>query len=91
MKFKPIRFIPGRHQDSRSCGSAASASSCRASCRSPPSLLFVFVGLNVGVDFKGGTVMTIRTAQPANIEQLRDQVNGARLRPGGNAGVRLAQ
>ena len=39
-------------------------------------LLFVFVGLNVGVDFKGGTVMTIRTATPANIEQIRNEVNG---------------
>jgi len=38
-------------------------------------LLFVFVGLNVGVDFKGGTVMTIRTADAANIEQLREQVS----------------
>ena len=39
-------------------------------------LLFIFVGLNVGVDFKGGTVITIRTEQPANIEDLRSKIDG---------------
>jgi preprotein translocase SecF subunit len=38
-------------------------------------LLFFFVGLNVGVDFKGGTVVTIRTEQPANIDDLRSKIN----------------
>ncbi|MBI2719409.1 MAG: protein translocase subunit SecF [Rhizobiales bacterium] len=38
-------------------------------------LLFVFVGLNYGVDFKGGTVLSIRTAQPANIEELRGKID----------------
>lgn len=74
MKFKPIRFIP---DDTRfpimrwsRFGFFFSSLLTLASV-----LLFVFVGLNVGVDFKGGTVMTIRTAQPADIEQLREQVN----------------
>ena len=35
----------------------------------------MFVGLNVGVDFKGGTVITIRTEQPANIEELRSKID----------------
>ena len=39
-------------------------------------LLFVFVGLNVGVDFKGGTVITIRTEQAANIDELRTTLDG---------------
>ena len=75
MKFKPIRFIP---DDTRfpimrlsRFGFFVSGLLSLASV-----LLFVFVGLNVGVDFKGGTVMTIRTATPANIEQIRSEVNG---------------
>ena len=61
MKFKPIRFIP---DDTRfpimrlsRFGFFFSGLLSLASL-----LLFIFVGLNVGVDFKGGTVMTIRTA-----------------------------
>lgn len=74
MKFKPIRFIP---DDTRfpimrwsRFGFFISGLLTLASV-----LLFIFVGLNVGVDFKGGTVLTIRTAQAANIEELRNQVN----------------
>ena len=74
MRFKPIRFIP---DDTKipimrlsRFGFFFSGLISVASI-----LLFVFLGLNVGVDFKGGTVMTIRTAQPANIEQLRGQVS----------------
>ena len=75
MKFKPIRFIP---DDTKipimrlsRFGFFISGLISAASI-----LLFVFVGLNVGVDFKGGTVITIRTEQPANIEQLRSKVDG---------------
>jgi len=42
-------------------------------------LLFVLVGLNMGVDFKGGTVITIRTAEPANLDDLRTTINGLGL------------
>lgn len=42
-------------------------------------LLFFFVGLNVGVDFKGGTVVTIRTEQPANIDELRGKIDSLNL------------
>jgi preprotein translocase SecF subunit len=75
MKFKPVRFIP---DDTKipimrlsRFGFFFSGLLSLASV-----LLFIFVGLNVGVDFKGGTVMTIRTAEPANIEALRTQVSG---------------
>ena len=75
MKFKPIRFIP---DDTKipimrlsRFGFFFSGLISLASI-----LLFIFVGLNVGVDFKGGTVITIRTEQPANIEELRTQVSG---------------
>ena len=74
MKFRPIRFIP---DDTKipimrlsRFGFFVSGLLSLASV-----LLFVFVGLNVGVDFKGGTVMTIRTADATNIEQLREQVS----------------
>ena len=42
-------------------------------------VLLLTVGLNFGVDFKGGTVITIRTEQPANLDQLRDTINGLGL------------
>jgi preprotein translocase SecF subunit len=41
--------------------------------------LFAAVGLNVGIDFKGGTVLTIRTEQPANIDELRRKLDGLGL------------
>lgn len=42
-------------------------------------VLFLTIGLNVGVDFKGGTVITIRTEQPANLDQLRATIGGLGL------------
>jgi preprotein translocase SecF subunit len=42
-------------------------------------LLFVFQGLNYGIDFKGGTVVTIRTQGPADIDSLRSQLGGLGL------------
>ena len=45
-------------------------------------LLFYFNGLNMGVDFKGGTVITIRTEQPANLDELRTTINGLGLGSG---------
>lgn len=42
-------------------------------------LLFIFNGLNMGVDFKGGTVITIRTAEAANLDELRSTINGLGL------------
>jgi preprotein translocase SecF subunit len=40
------------------------------------SILSVLVqGLNFGVDFRGGILMEIRTAGPANIAELRDELN----------------
>jgi preprotein translocase subunit SecF len=39
-------------------------------------ILFATMGLNMGVDFKGGISVTIRTEQAANLDQLREQING---------------
>lgn len=72
--MKPIRFIP---DDTKipfmkysRFGLFLSGILCAASL-----LMFVFVGLNIGVDFKGGTVITIRTEQPADLDQLRSTIN----------------
>ncbi len=42
-------------------------------------ILFFAVGLNLGIDFRGGTLIQIQTQGPANIGQLRDQVGGLGL------------
>jgi preprotein translocase SecF subunit len=89
MRFKPVRLIP---DDTKipfmrwsRFGFMLSGLLCAASI-----LLFIFVGLNVGIDFKGGTVINIRTEQPANIEQLRGKItelgfDGAELQEFGSA------
>ena len=72
--YKPIRFIKDdtkiRFMLWSRYGYFASGIACLASI-----LLFVFVGLNYGVDFKGGTVFVIRTEQAANLDELRSKVN----------------
>jgi preprotein translocase SecF subunit len=76
--MKPFRFIPDDTKISfmrlSRFGFFASGLFCLASL-----LLFLFVGLNVGVDFKGGTVVSIRTEQPANIDALRGRIGGLGL------------
>ncbi|HMT14888.1 MAG TPA: protein translocase subunit SecF [Aestuariivirga sp.] len=37
---------------------------------------FLTIGLNYGIDFKGGTVMTVRTAEAANLDQMRKTLDG---------------
>jgi preprotein translocase subunit SecF len=76
--MKPIRLIP---DDTKipfmkfsRFGFFVSGILCTASL-----LLFLFVGLNVGVDFKGGTVITIRTEQAADLDQLRSTINALGL------------
>lgn len=76
--MKPIRLIP---DDTKipfmrlsRYGYILSGFLCLASV-----VLFFYIGLNVGVDFKGGTVVTIRTEQPANIDELRSKIDGLNL------------
>jgi preprotein translocase subunit SecF len=42
-------------------------------------LLFLFQGLNYGIDFKGGTVITIRTQGPADVDSLRSTLGSLGL------------
>ncbi len=86
MAWKPIRLIP---DDTKYLfmrlsrfGFFMSGILCAASI-----LLFATVGLNYGIDFKGGTVLTIRTLNgPAKIDELRTELNGLGL-----GGVELQQ
>ena len=78
MAYKPIRFIP---DDTKIPFMLLSRFGFFVSgILSLASLLaFLFIGLNVGVDFKGGSVITIRTEQAANIDQLRTTLDGLGL------------
>jgi preprotein translocase subunit SecF len=71
--MKPIRFIP---DDTKlpfmrwsRFGFFVSGILCTLSI-----VLFFTLGLNLGVDFKGGTVFTIRTEQAADIDELRAKI-----------------
>jgi preprotein translocase subunit SecF len=78
MRWKPFRFVPDGTtlpfmRWSR-FGFFVSGVLCALSI-----LLFAYKGLNYGVDFKGGTLMTIRTAEPAKIDELRNKLGGLGL------------
>ena len=85
MRWKPIRLIPDdtKYPFMRLSrfGFFLSGILCAASI-----LLFATIGLNYGIDFKGGSVITIRTTGPAQIDQLRTTLNGL-----GIGGVELQQ
>ncbi|MFO1034779.1 MAG: protein translocase subunit SecF [Hyphomicrobiales bacterium] len=74
MRWKPIRFIPDGTKLPFMVWSRFGffLSGILATCAV---LLFIFNGLNYGVDFKGGTVLTIRTAEAANLDKLRTDLN----------------
>ena len=78
MRWKPLRLVPdGTNYPfvywSR-FGYFLSGILCTLSI-----LLFVFQGLNYGIDFKGGTVITIRTDGPADVDSLRSSLGGLGL------------
>jgi preprotein translocase SecF subunit len=72
--FKPIRLIPDdtkiQFMRASRFGFFLSGLLCAASI-----LLFAFLGLNYGVDFKGGTNFVIRFPQAVNLDELRTQMN----------------
>jgi preprotein translocase SecF subunit len=76
--MKPIRFIP---DDTKlpfmrwsRYGFFFSGVMCTLAI-----LMFFTLGLNLGVDFRGGTVVTIRTEQAANLDRLRSTIGGLGL------------
>jgi preprotein translocase subunit SecF len=75
MAWKPIRLIPDdtKYPFMRwsRFGFFISGILCAASI-----FLFATIGLNYGIDFKGGSVITIRTKGPAEIDKLRTTLNG---------------
>ena len=76
--WKPVRLIPDDTQYpfmrlSR-FGFFISGILCLGSI-----VLFSTIGLNYGIDFKGGTVMTIRTKGPAQLDTLRTALNALGL------------
>ncbi len=76
--LKPFRLVPDdtkiRFMTWAKAATIASIAACVASL-----LLFAVVGLNYGIDFKGGTLIEIRTPQMADIASLRDKVGGLGL------------
>jgi len=71
MFMKPIfRFVPDgtriRFMNGRFAGLIVSAVLSTASV-----LLFIYPGLNLGLDFKGGVVLQVQTPGPANFPALR--------------------
>lgn len=42
-------------------------------------ILFTTLGMNFGVDFKGGTLIQVETKGPADLAQLRDRISGLGL------------
>jgi preprotein translocase SecF subunit len=73
MKWKPIRLVPDGTRIpfmriSRFGYFVSAVLSLLAV------LFFFSPGLNYGIDFKGGSVISIRTPEPANIDQLRSSL-----------------
>jgi preprotein translocase subunit SecD/preprotein translocase subunit SecF len=80
MFYRPLfRFVPDgtkiRFMNGRFAGLIVSAILSTASI-----LLFFYPGLNMGLDFKGGVVLEVHTAQPANFGELRAALAAAGLK-----------
>jgi preprotein translocase subunit SecF len=79
--MKPLRLIPDdtkiHFMRLSRFGFMGSGILCLASI-----LLFIFIGLQYGIDFQGGVTLTIRTEQPADLDQLRTKIDSLGL---GNA------
>jgi preprotein translocase subunit SecF len=72
--MKPLRLIPDdtkiHFMRLSRFGFMGSGILCVASI-----LLFIFVGLHYGIDFQGGVTLTIRTEQPADLDELRSKID----------------
>jgi preprotein translocase subunit SecF len=71
--LKPLRFVPDnadiRFMRTARYGFVASAFLIIGSI-----ILFLTVGLNYGIDFRGGTIIEIRTPSPADLSSLRSKL-----------------
>ncbi len=78
MRWKPVRLIPDdtKYPFMRLSrfGFFVSGILCALAIA-----LFAFKGLNYGIDFKGGAVITIRTQGDANLDALRSTLNALGL------------
>ncbi len=78
MRWKPVRLIPDdtKYPFMRLSrfGFFVSGILCALAIA-----LFAFKGLNYGIDFKGGSVITIRTQEVAHLDNLRNTLNGLGL------------
>ncbi len=78
MRWKPVRFVPDGttipFMRLSRYGFFFSGILCVLSV-----LFFATPGLNYGIDFKGGTVVVIRTPEAANVDQLRSTLSGLGL------------
>jgi preprotein translocase SecF subunit len=78
MRWKPVRLIPDdtKYPFMRwsRFGFFLSGILCAASI-----IIFATVGLRYGIDFKGGSVITIRTQQPAELDKLRAELSALNL------------
>ncbi|MFN2310334.1 MAG: protein translocase subunit SecF, partial [Gammaproteobacteria bacterium] len=70
--YRPIRFVPDdtkipfmRYSRAGFIGAMVAVLVSIA--------LFVAIGLNYGIDFEGGTLIEIRTEQPADLSGLRSR------------------
>jgi len=76
--MRPLRLVPDntkiRFMRGRLAGPLVSAVLSIASL-----LLFIWPGVNYGVDFRGGVVAELRTAQPADLAALRSAFEGLHL------------
>jgi len=78
MPVKPIKLIPDdTHVPFMAYHRIAMAVS--AALMVVSLALFFAVGLNYGIDFKGGTLIEIKTEGPADISELRDELGGLGL------------
>ncbi|MCH9663935.1 MAG: protein translocase subunit SecF [Gammaproteobacteria bacterium] len=76
--MKPLRFVPDNTKIAfmkfARPGFYASVAAVLLSVG-----LFFAIGLNYGIDFKGGTLIEIRTEQPADLNELRTTIGGLGL------------
>ena len=72
---------PGRHTTFAVHARPLSSASChlRRAVASPPCMLFFYPGLHLGIDFRGGIVMEVRTDGPADFAKLRAGLAAARV------------